>query len=838
MKTRGVSPLSGYWLSGVLLGGMAVLLTLAVCLARAKLLKNAHNLGMALAHSYALEEELHLASLEAHLHLASQYLDELVEEGQGVQAIQGWLESYYRKLTGIVGQELVDVYAVVEGQIIAANPWEGDWDYPFAQTDWYAQALEAEGEAVLGDVYLDAVTGERIFTLSQALGQPGNVMAMDIDVKSQTLHNSIQTLPEGCSYFLCDERGTLIYCKTDSQEDEERFQPYVDHVLEGIADGSLLSYDASVVDTNGVSRGIYYQGMDNGWTVIMTIPIQSILMGEQNAVIHLMAVLALALFGVLVFWTIYGAVKSRVLQKADSTIRILGDSFCSIYRVRVGEGRYETIQNRGKLWDGLPERGAYAALLAAVGDVIQPGGTGELGAEFSLEEIRRRIRQGVTDYGGDYPCRLGEQVRWINLRTLYHRELAGDEVIFCARDVDEEKRRALHNTLLLQDALAAAEQSTRTKSEFFSRMSHEMRTPLNVIIGCCGLAEKRFAEGELAAGWGYMKKIRVAGHQLLELINDILELSKVEAGQAQLDRRALDLKQLLWETGDLFRDRIEEEGKHLAIQVDGEDTWVLGDEKKLTQIVNNLLSNAVKYTRPGDRIRLEARPFFLPGRSKYQIVVADTGVGMSQGFLERLFDPYARETDFHAQPAPGTGLGMPIVKSLLQQMDGEIRVDSRLGEGTRVAVTLPLEAAAGHRAPEPLPEQWEETAWKGRRVLVAEDHPINREILTELLTQLGMEPVAAADGAQAVELFSAAAPGSIDAILMDIQMPVLDGCQAARAIRGLEREDARRVPIVAVTANAFAEDIARTMQAGMNDHISKPIDGARLKRTLAKLFSP
>ena len=831
--------LHGNILNIALLVLVAGVLAFAIFLVRAKLLENAQNLGMALVHSYALEEEMNIDSLEKHLTLAGRFVEEILDEGGSSADIQDWLAGYFAKCTGVIGEGVVDFYAVVDGQIVAANPWEGYEGYQYELTNWYQDAIEARGEVVQGEVYRDTITGQKIFTISMALSQQGSVLAMDVYVQNEALHNTVQTLPTDCSYFLCDKDGDLLYARTKWAKSDEVLQGYTDYVMAGIADGSLLAYDAFVTDAEGTVRGVYYQTMDNGWTVIMTIPAKSILMGEQSTVIYIMAAVALALFLVLAFMTIQDAVRGRAMKKVDDTAHMLGDSFYAIYRVNPGAGTYEAIKTYWDVKGKLPEKGAYTQLLDTMRTLVKPTTYTAFEAGFSLENIRQRMDQGVEDYGGDYERRFGDTYRWVNVRTLYNRELAPDEVILCFRDVDEEKRRELQNTMILQNALDAAQKSTRAKSEFFSSMSHDMRTPLNAILGCCELAQRCQAQGEQERVEGYLKKISFAGGQMLGLVNDILELSRLEAGKNYLEEKEMDLEQLLRATAGLFQDRAQEEGKHLEVSIDFRAPAVIGDEKKLGQIVNNLLSNAIKYTSPGDTIRLEARQFEFKANSKFQIVVEDTGTGMSPAFLEHLFDPYARETAFTAHSTVGTGLGMSIVKSLVQQMSGEIGVESTLGEGSRFTVTIPLKTVqaqqqAGRTSQEQPPEV--PFDWAGRTILVAEDNELNREIVTEILEQLGARVICAVNGQEAVHSFLAQPPYHVDAILMDMQMPVMDGCQAASAIRQLHREDAASVPIIAVTANVFAEDIARTTKAGMNDHISKPIDTGVLARTLQKLL--
>ena len=838
-RARKASRLQGNLLNGLLLLFVALLLVAAIFLVRTKLLQNAQDLGMALVHSYAVEEEMNISSLETSLNLTSHSIDEVLEQGGDSAAIQNWVKEYLTKITATIGEDLVDLYAVIDGEILAVNPWDRDATYPYQQTDWYQRAVQAGGTAVRGEAYLDAITGEKVFTISKGLAREGDVLAMDVHIQNKSMHNTAQALPDNCSYFLLDASGQLIYSSTKWDIQPSTLQSYIDYVRVGIEDGSLLAYDAFVQDLEGVSRGVYYQTMRNGWTVILTIPTMHILMGDQNTLIYILAVVALVLFLMLAYITIREALRSRSMKKADDTAHMLGDSFYAIYRVYLRDGSYEGIKIYEDLQGKVPKKGSYGQLIETMRPLVKPSTYRAFEESFSLENIQKRIRQGVEDYGGNYQRLFGDKYRWVNIRTLYDQEVDPNVVILCFRNVDEEKRREMQTTLLLQDALEAAQRSTKAKSEFFSGMSHDMRTPLNAIIGCCDLAQKSREAGNAAKAEEYLKKIYFAANQLLELINDILEMSKMEAGKQNLDLREINLEEILQKTADLFRDKILEDGKTLEVLLDIRDTRVLGDERKLIQILNNLLSNAVKYSNKGASIRLMARQFAVQPHSKYQIVVEDTGIGMSPEFLERLFDPYSRETTFTARATVGTGLGMSIVKSLVQQLNGEISVDSKLGEGSRFTVTIPMEpvernSRATAARPQGLGTFFD---WSKRTVLVAEDNEINLEIASALIEQLGAHVLTAKNGQEAVQAFEASAPFAIDAILMDMRMPVMDGCQAASAIRALNRTDASTVPIVAATANVLAEDIAQTTQAGMNDHISKPIQAALLQKTLQALIA-
>ena len=824
----------------ILLITVAALLIFTIILVRIKLLQNAQSLGDSLVQSYAMEEERTIDSLEKQVQLISQYVDDIVAQGNSFDDVQAWLSDHFSKLIPITGEGVVDFYAVIDGKIVAANPREGNEGYDYAQTAWYRQAVEAGGEVVCGEVYTDAITGERIFTVSKALGTEGDVVAMDVYVQNPALHNIAHSLPEDCSYYLCDSDGALLYASTQWDADMVKLQSYADYMLAGIEDGSLVAYDASFTDMEGVSRGVYFHRMDNGWIALMTIPIDSILMGERNTIVYFMAAGAVFLFVMIALLTVQDALKSRRMRRTDNIASMLGDSFYAICRVNYENGTYEVFKSPG-IGKQIPRRGEYERLLGLICSMVKPSTFRAFEENFSLDSIRQRIAHGVFDYGGDYQRNFDGVYRWVNIRTLHDPELTPNEVILCFRDVDEDRRRDLQHTIILQEALDAAQKSTKSKSEFFSRMSHDMRTPLNAIIGYCGLAEKSCAANDGKKTAEYLHKIDFASDQLLNLINDILELSRMEAGKHYLDLREIDLRGLLEKTADMFRDRAQTDGKTLEVSIDFAQPCIVGDEKKIIQILNNLLSNAVKYTNRGDAIRLDARQFDFGEHSKYQIVVEDTGIGMTEGFLEHLFDPYSRETAFSSHPTVGTGLGMAIVKSLVQQMSGEISVSSTLGEGTRFTVTLPLETARSREAAQrdTKPKEGLQPPafdWSARRILVAEDNDLNREIVTELLEALGAQVLAAVNGEEAVHAFSAAPLFSVDAVLMDMQMPVMDGCQAAAAIRALDRPDAG-VPIVAVTANAFAEDIDRTTKAGMNDHVSKPIDSALLSKVLQRLMT-
>lgn len=822
-------------LSIILLAFVATLLLISIFLVRTKLLQNTQQLGMALVQSYAVEETVTRDSLRDTVLLAGQYIEEISKGGGNAEEIQKWLQSYFGKLTEIIGTGVVDPYVVIDGQLIGATPWEGDSNYNYKDTIWYQQALDNGNTPTFSSVYTDVVTGALVTTISMELSRPGDVLALDVYIQNDQLHNNTHTLPDGYSYYLCDENGTLLYAINQWDSDSRQLQNFAAYLMNGIRDGSLLDYDAYFYDPVGVKRGAYFDTMDNGWTVIITIPISSILLGKENTTVYVVAIISAFLFVMLTFMTIQDVVRGKKMKKADDAAHMLGDSFYAIFRINFRRGTYEAIKLPPNL-ESLSNQGEYKTLLLSISKYVSPDTHENFTESFSLASIQNRVEKNILDYGGDYQRRFGEDYRWVNVRTLYSPELAPDEVILCFRDVDAEKRQQMQNVQILQDALDLARNSTKAKSEFFSNMSHDMRTPLNAILGFCTLACKDLESGSKEKVMDCLTKIEFAGNQLLNLINDILELSRMEAGKVSPDQKEFDLKMLVESTADLFRNHARETHKTLQVKADIPDALVLGDKNMLSQILNNLLSNAFKYSDAGATICLEVTQIDYKQSSQYRFVVADTGIGMSKEFLDHLFEPYSRETSFTAHSTVGTGLGMTIVKGLVQQMSGDIVVESELGKGSRFTITVPLQKSLRQETTLPAPST-EPFDWNGLRVLVAEDNSLNMEILTELLQMSGAEVLQAINGAEAVHIFLNRPLYSVDLILMDMRMPVMDGCQAARTLRRLPRADAEWVPIVAVTANAFAEDIEHTIQAGMDDHVSKPIDFERLSEVVKTIYA-
>ena len=811
---------------------LAVLAALGVVMIRAALLQNAYETGTALARSCAAEESGSLSVYETLLSFGTAALNSRLEDGESRQEVADFLEMYFRRLDAVLGKGVVDPYVVLDGEILAANPWEGDGDYDYAAAPWYRQALEAGGDVAFTHVYTDAIYDRPVVTAAQSFAGGRGVMAFDI--LPEHLHFQSADLERGDSFFLCDSAGTIIYQETGLDLPREELQAYLTRLVERIASGELAE-DHSIRDLDGNRRGVYYTQMSNGWYSIITVPYSRIL-GDLWGItwsLILMFAISFAAMTALAWRELRLDERAR---RADETVQVLSNTYYALYRVDYARETYEMIKGSDYVRSRIPAAGPYGALLRTAGEVMEQEAFQDFTESFSCENIRQLVRRQVRDFGGEFLRRFGEEYRWVSVRVLFDAALAPEEVVLCFREAEGEKQRQLQERRLLEESLRLARQNEEAKQAFFRNMSHDMRTPLNGILGSSELARRTLSDPERTKG--YLDRIDSSGRYLLGLINDILEMARMEHGQIQLEHQQFDLQTCVEECLGTFRVQAERERKVLREEFQAEQTALLGDAFRIQQILNNLLSNAFKFTPAGGAITLTVRQLSGGDYGKYQFVVSDTGIGMSPEFQARIFEPYARELRFSDRQAAGTGLGMSITKSLIAQMDGEIQVESTPGQGSTFTVVLPLAAAAAPRREESRAgEDRPPFSLEGLHLLLAEDNEINMEITTELLSAQGVRVTQAWDGAQAVERFQEAEPFAFDAVLMDMQMPRVDGCEAARRIRALDRPDAASTPIIAVTANAFAEDVAATTAAGMNAHVSKPIDFEALKRTLEGLLT-
>ena len=409
------------------------------------------------------------------------------------------------------------------------------------------------------------------------------------------------------------------------------------------------------------------------------------------------------------------------------------------------------------------------------------------------------------------------------------------------KEMEESNKKLKKAKDITTEALQTAENANKAKTDFLSNMSHDIRTPMNAIIGMTSLI--RHDAGNKAKVIEYADKIDISSQHLLGILNDVLDMSKIEAGKTVFKYTDFSILDFITELNTIFHSQIDEKNQTLTIIKENiRHEWVNGDQVHLMQIFSNLVSNAVKYTQEGGKIQFLVEECETKSSvyAKYRFLVSDNGMGMSADFKDTIFDAFTRAESSMTNKIQGIGLGMAITKNLIEAMGGTIDVESELGQGSCFEVLIDLRIAEDRFVSSAEQAEKDEPAGnvlKGMRFLCAEDNELNAEILMELLKIEGAECTICENGKRVLEAFEQSAPGDYDMILMDVQMPVMNGYEATKAIRRSSHELAKTIPIIAMTANAFSEDIQHSLAAGMNAHVSKPVEMKVLEKTIRSIKS-
>lgn len=794
---------------------------------RAVILENTQKLGQEISRSYSVEEEKNIQAYKDFL----TRIAILVEKTENANSSNEWLSDTLKAFSVSDEENYIDPYVIRDGNIVAANPWEGDDEYDYANTEWYQKAVAAKGKIIFTDTYIDVVTKDPVITLAKETSIKGEIVAIDIFPNNFRHITNHSKLPDESYYYLCDTVGNLLYTTDSLDTESPEVIDYIKNIFEEIKAGKHQDPDSTVIGLDGQKRVVYYNVSQNGWISFITIPYHTIV---HEA--YLTFYIALAFLFVFIVITVYGIAREYRLKikikRFIETINFLGNMYYTIYRINYRDNSFEIIKCYPDLSDKIRHIQNYDEMLKIIVEVIEPSAQQEFLDFFSIQNIRKLVAENVKDSGGDYLRKFGDKYEWVNARLVIDNNLNKDEVILCFRQVDEEKKQQLRQMELLRSSLQSARRSENARNAFFSNMSHDMRTPLNAIIGLTSIAKEPGTDIEQV--YEYLDKIKISSTQLLDLINHILDMSRLEQGKINIEYAETNLRKCFGDCLSLFEEQAKREGKHFSVEYDLHDEMVITSCFRINQIMNNIVSNAFKYSEKGDSITVKICQLDRKKTSQFQITVADTGIGMTQEFLDKIFIPYERETRFGVQGVIGTGLGMSIVKNIITNLDGEISIQSELHKGTTVIIVLPIEVIES--SSQELGQSdimWDNL--KDLNVLLVEDNSINMQITAKLLEIKGVNVYKAWNGEDAIREFESISEGFFDIILMDMQMPKMNGIEATKIIRSLGRKDSATVPIVALTANAFAEDVVATAQAGMNAHISKPINVDVLYKTILNL---
>lgn len=520
-------------------------------------------------------------------------------------------------------------------------------------------------------------------------------------------------------------------------------------------------------------------------------------------------------------------------KRESELLNALTRGYDRIIYVDMNQGRYRVIKSER---DDLDEQ--VCGTLEELQELLQRYGQEYINPQdHSFAEMLNKLNifanpgEKGGNYQATYRARMEGGYQWVQFQAFYGgaMKLETGHIILAFRIVDEEKRRELDTNRILSDSLARAEEAGRVKNQFLSRMSHDLRTPINGIVGMLEIAKKN--KNNPVKIEECLKKISLSCDNLMSLVQDVLDMNNLESGKLELLEETFNLPSFLREELVNISDRAEKGGLSYAF-IPGEFSHpnVVGSPKHVLQIFEHILDNAIKYNRPNGSIILSGHEVSCGQQmATYEFVIEDTGIGMEPEFAKNVFEPFEQEHNEARTEYRGTGLGMSIVKRLVDRMNGTIAVESQPGEGTRVIFTIPFRVCE-----EAVAQAVENVNLSGLHVLLVEDNELNMEIAKFLLEDAGMTVLCATNGQEAIDVFRQTEANAIDVILMDIMMPVMDGLEAVRKIRRLDRPDAETVPIIALSANVMDADIKKTKMAGMDEHLSKPINTSLLLGAIAK----
>lgn len=971
----------------IVLAMFILVIMLCTNIMRRSLMENTNKMGLTLVENYSSAEESNIRTCESILTISTNYVEEREKDNISAEELKEGLYPFMNGLTAMYGEDNIQIYGRAEGstELISNNPKiEALKDYPVEERDYYQGAMAANGEIYISPAYLDTISGLPVVTMCKAVPSTGSFLAIDIMFSCFEMNNENLPLPKNASYYLTGRNGTLLYYKTSMSHPYDTYQKAVDGYMEKVDMEKGNQVLENVTAADGIARNVYFHHMDNGWTAILTIPEEEIFSGADT--FRVISFIVIHLGAALVFFQAFRdykqekkaqklteerdlmAERNRVYQNAmNGTAR----AYRAIYYIDVKNGRYEMLYpDRGKGSESGDYNTEFVSSRFDTGMIAEehqeslqsfldlPNIVKELESKDHIELQYKRM-----DEEGEY--------EWCSAAITVAEAEEGhpSAVTLAVRSIDEIIHREERQKEMLALAAERAEAANLAKSDFLSRMSHDIRTPMNAILGMTAVAGMHIDEKERVVD--ALGKITVSSKHLLGLINEVLDMSRIESGKVSLTENAFNLSDTMESLLTVFHSQMDAKGLELSANIakmEHED--VIGDEQRLQQVFMNIMGNAIKFTPPGGKITIsiEEKPSHIRGSGYYEFTFEDTGIGMETDYIQKIFEPFSRAADSRTGKIEGTGLGMSIAVNIARMMNGDIQVESVLGKGSKFTVTVYLklnditqedidafallpvlvvddEEAACESACEILASlqmdaeyvldgdsavrriaeareaakdfavvildwkmpgkdgldtardirdmvgeeipiiilsayDWsdieadalsagvdafiekplfksrltrvlkdvlglgsgekQETAletfqkqdFSGKRVLLVEDNELNIEVAAELLDVVGIQVEQALNGQIAVDLVLEKAPGYYDLVFMDIQMPVMNGYDAAKKIRASGRADLREIPIIAMTADAFADDIRKSEEAGMNGHISKPVDIERLEEAL------
>ncbi len=722
--------------------------------------------------------------------------------------------------------------------------------------------IGTEGEILAP--YISENSGKRVIAIAYRVpfqdGVSGTLIR-EIDVNSLNDAFSVDFLRNRGHSYLIDKNGDILFRSTTTrgnktsgniftilENETENEKTTVDEIADMVRDGSSAW---TVLSYNSENNLYYFSPVQSTDWYLVSVVLEDVLNVQTQHILMRTFILVLIIllgFAALIGLLLYrehqnlklleseNSSEKQMLIESNSEVKTIilavnpeKDTY-KLLSIAADEERMQTVTEA-----------KFSALVAAFSNAVDAQYREEYQKRFGLQNLKKVVQQQKNEYY-EFMAEQNGETHWIGAEAVVvHPENQDSMIVYSERIMDVAKKEEEENRRVLQNALDMAEQANHAKTTFLNSMSHDIRTPMNAIIGFTALATAHIDDTALVKD--YLRKIATSGDHLLSLINDILDMSRIESGSMKIEEAQVHLPTLLQEIKTIVQPDIE--AKQMCFLIDtGEikNEEVLCDKLHFSQVMLNLLSNAVKYTPAAGKIEIHVRQkvSVRPDYACYEFHVKDNGIGMSEEFQKHVFESFTREQTQTVSGIQGSGLGMAITKNILDMMGGTISVHSEPNVGTAFIVTLQFKIAAETGKAVVQEEDNVSGATidlKGRKVLLAEDNELNREIATAILEDIGVAVSCVSNGIEVVDEIAHSVPGQYDLILMDIQMPLMDGYTATREIRTLDNPEIADIPIIALTANAFDSDKKKALKTGMNGYVAKPISTEKLMEAMQEALS-
>ncbi len=722
--------------------------------------------------------------------------------------------------------------------------------------------IGTEGEILAP--YISENSGKRVIAIAYRVpfqdGVSGTLIR-EIDVNSLNDAFSVDFLRNRGHSYLIDKNGDILFRSTTTrgnktsgniftilENETENEKTTVDEIADMVRDGSSAW---TVLSYNSENNLYYFSPVQSTDWYLVSVVLEDVLNVQTQHILMRTFILVLIIllgFAALIGLLLYrehqnlklleseNSSEKQMLIESNSEVKTIilavnpeKDTY-KLLSIAADEERMQTVTEA-----------KFSALVAAFSNAVDAQYREEYQKRFGLQNLKKVVQQQKNEYY-EFMAEQNGETHWIGAEAVVvHPENQDSMIVYSERIMDVAKKEEEENRRVLQNALDMAEQANHAKTTFLNSMSHDIRTPMNAIIGFTALATAHIDDTALVKD--YLRKIATSGDHLLSLINDILDMSRIESGSMKIEEAQVHLPTLLQEIKTIVQPDIE--AKQMSFLIDtGEikNEEILCDKLHFSQVMLNLLSNAVKYTPAAGKIEIHVRQkvSVRPDYACYEFHVKDNGIGMSEEFQKHVFESFTREQTQTVSGIQGSGLGMAITKNILDMMGGTISVHSEPNVGTAFIVTLQFKIAAETRKAAVQEEDNVSGATidlKGRKVLLAEDNELNREIATAILEDIGVAVSCVSNGIEVVDEIAHSVPGQYDLILMDIQMPLMDGYTATREIRTLDNPEIVDIPIIALTANAFDSDKKKALKTGMNGYVAKPISTEKLMEAMREALS-